>query len=212
MFLDYLWKGIVVGLSASIPLGPIGVLCIQRTLNKGRLSGFVSGLGAASADGFYAIVAGFGISVIIDSLTEYQLYVRLIGGFVLLFMGYKLFVTNPGVQLRKQLRKKGSGLFGDFISIYALTLSNPITIFVFAAVFAGFQIVDKQSQFLSVLSLVSGVLLGAVLWWFTLSSIVSIFRDKFKLRRMLLINRVAAVLVVVFALFIFGTLIFGESL
>lgn len=212
MFLDYLWKGIIVGLSASIPLGPIGVLCIQRTLNKGRLSGFVSGMGAAAADGFYAIVAGFGISVIIDSITEYQLYLRLIGGLVLLIMGYKLFVTNPGVQLRKQLKKKGSGLFGDFMSIYALTISNPITIFVFAAVFAGFKIVDKNSQFVSVLSLVSGVLLGACLWWFTLSSIVSIFRDKFKLRRMLVINRIAAVLVVLFALFIFGTLIFGDSL
>ncbi|MDD3685594.1 MAG: LysE family transporter [Bacteroidales bacterium] len=210
MFLDYLWKGIIVGLSASIPLGPIGVLCIQRTLNKGRTSGFVSGLGAAAADGFYAIVAGFSISVIIDSINEYQLYLRLVGGIILLFMAYKLFVTNPGVQLRKQLKKKGTGLFGDFISIFGLTISNPITVFVFAAVFAGFKIVDKQSAVVSVSSLITGVLLGATAWWFTLSTIVSFFRHKFKLRRMLIINRVAAVLVVIFALFIFGTLIWGD--
>jgi len=210
MFFNYLWKGIVVGLSASIPLGPIGVLCIQRTLNKGRKSGFISGLGAAAADGFYAIVAGFSISIIIDSLVEYQLYLRILGGIVLLFLGYKLMTTNPGVQLRKQLRKKRTGLFGDFISIFALTISNPITIFVFAAVFAGFGIVDKNSNFVSVVVLILGILLGATSWWFTLSSVVSIFRHKFKLRRMLVINRVAGVLVIIFGLFIFGTLFFAD--
>ncbi len=210
MFLEYLWQGIIIGLSASIPLGPIGVLCIQRTLNKGKISGFISGLGAAAADGFYAIVAGFSISVIIDSLTEYQLYLRIIGGLVLLVMGYKLLAANPGVQLRKQLQKKSKGLFGDFISIFALTVSNPITIFVFAAVFAGFGIVDKESQFSSVITLIIGVLTGSIIWWFTLSSIVSIFRNKFKLRRMLIINRVAGVLVILFGLFIFGTLFFDK--
>lgn len=208
MYFEYLLKGIIVGLSASIPLGPIGVLCIQRTLNKGRLSGFVSGLGAAAADCFYAIVAGFSISVIIDSLVEYQVYLRIFGGLILLFMGYKLLITNPGVQLRKQLKKKRAGLFGDFFSIFGLTISNPITIFVFAAVFAGFGMVNKESQFVSVLILVFGVLLGATLWWFALSSVVSIFRKKFKLRRMLMLNRIAGVLVIAFGLFIFGTLFF----
>lgn len=210
MFFNYLWKGIVVGLSASIPLGPIGVLCIQRTLNKGKTAGFVSGLGAAAADGFYAIVAGFSISIIIDSLVEYQIYLRILGGLVLLFLGYKLITTNPGVQLRKQLRKKRTGLFGDFISIFALTVSNPITVFVFAAVFAGFGIVDKESNSLSVLILIFGVLIGSSAWWFSLSSIVSIFRHKFRLRRMLIINRVAGVLVIAFGLFIFGTLFFDK--
>ncbi|MDD3858857.1 MAG: LysE family transporter [Bacteroidales bacterium] len=210
MFFNYLWKGIIVGLSASIPLGPIGVLCIQRTLNKGKTSGFISGLGAAAADGFYAIVAGFSISIVIDSLVEYQLYLRILGGLVLLFLGYKLMTANPGVQLRKQLRKKRTGLFGDFISIFALTVSNPITVFVFAAVFAGFGIVDKESNILSVLILILGVLIGATSWWFTLSSVVSIFRQKFKLRRMLIINRVAGVLVIIFGLFIFGTLFFNN--
>ncbi len=210
MFLDYLWQGIIVGLSASIPLGPIGVLCIQRTLNKGKISGFVSGLGAAAADGFYAIVAGFSITIIIDSLTEYQTYLRIIGGIVLLVMGYKLIVANPGIQLRKQLKKKGKGLFGDFISIFALTVSNPITVFVFAAVFAGFGIVDKESQFTSVLSLIFGVVFGATLWWFTLSSVVSIFRSKFKLRRMLWINRIAGVLVIIFGLFVIASIFFDK--
>ncbi len=209
MFLDYLWKGIIIGLSASIPLGPIGVLCIQRTLNKGRKSGFISGLGAAAADGFYAIVAGFSVSVIIDYLTEYQTSLRIGGGIVLLFMGYKLFTTNPGKQLRDQLKRKRKGLFGDFISIFALTISNPITIFVFMAVFAGFNLVESQSDHTNVFSLITGILLGATTWWFTLSTVVSIFRGKFKLRRMLLINRIAGVLVILFGLFVFSTLIIG---
>ena len=114
MILNNLWKGIVIGLSASIPLGPIGVLIIQRTLNKGRLSGFISGLGATFADVFYAFIAGFSVKIIIDSINEYEILLRSIGGAILFFMSYKLFVTNPGVQLRKQLKKKRSGLIGDF--------------------------------------------------------------------------------------------------
>ncbi len=210
MFLNYLWKGIIIGLSASIPLGPIGVLCVQRTLNKGRKSGFVSGLGAAAADGFYAIVAGFSVSIITDSIAEYQFYLRIIGSIILLFLGYKLIITNPAVQLRKQLKKKRKGLFGDFISIFALTLSNPITLFVFAAVFAGFQVVDPSSKTVSVLILICGVLLGASLWWFTLSGIVSVLRHKFRLRRMLIINRVAGILVIAFGGFIIATLFFDK--
>jgi threonine/homoserine/homoserine lactone efflux protein len=210
MFFNYLWKGIVVGLSASIPLGPIGVLCIQRTLNKGKISGFVSGLGAAAADGFYAIIAGFGISIIIDTLIEYQIFFRIVGGLILLIMGIKLLRTNPGIQLRNQLKKKRKGLFGDFISIFALTVSNPITVFVFAAVFAGFGIVGTESKASSVLILILGVLIGASLWWFSVASIVSIFRQKIRLRKMLIINRIAGVLVIIFGLFVVATLFFDK--
>lgn len=211
MFLDYLWKGIVIGLSASIPLGPIGVICIQRTLNKGRLSGVISGLGAAFADGFFAVIAGFGITAVIDYLVAYQLYFRIIGAIIVIFMGIKLIQTNPGLQLRKQLQKKRKGLFGDFISIFALTISNPITLFVFLAVFAGLNIFNTESNISSVLTLLFGTLLGATSWWFTLSSVVSIFRNKFKLRRMLLINRVAGVLIIVFGIFVFISVFFLDK-
>ncbi|HPX75658.1 MAG TPA: LysE family transporter [Bacteroidales bacterium] len=212
MILTNLWKGIIVGLSASIPLGPIGVICIQRTLNKGRLSGFISGLGAAAADGLYACIAGFGVKIVMDSINEYQIVIRSIGGIVLLFMSYKLYVTNPGVQLRKQLQKKRKGLLGDFFSVFGLTISNPITLFVFAVVFAGFNVVDKASDLLVVILLIIGVLLGAVLWWFTLTSIVNKFRGKFKLRRMLYINRVAAILIALFAISILASIFIDKSI
>jgi len=209
MMIDYLWKGVIVGLSASIPLGPIGVLCIQRTLNKGKLSGFISGIGAATADVFYATIAGFSISIITDYLIEYQIFLRIIGAIVLFVLGIKLIRSNPGIQLRKQLKRKRKGLFGDFLSTLALTLSNPVTIFVFAAVFASFNIVDSKANFWSVWILIFGVLLGACLWWFSLSSIVNLFRDKFKLRRLLYINRIAGFLVIFFGIFILISLFVG---
>ncbi len=201
MFAEFLWKGIIVGLMASIPLGPIGVLCIQRTLNKGRLSGFVSGLGAAAADGLFAIIAGFGISIIIDSVIEFQLYLKIIGGLVLFILGIRLLIENPAIELRKQLKKKKKGLFGDFLSIFAVMISNPIGIFVFAAVFAGFNLVEGGST-VSVLFLILGVLLGASIWWLCLSSLVSIFKEKFKLRRLLVINQIAGILVIGFGVLI----------
>ncbi len=200
MIFDYFWKGIIVGLSASIPLGPVGVLCIQRTLNKGRIAGFFSGLGAASADVFYATIAGFGVSFIIDYLIEYQTHLRIIGSIVLFILGYRLWYRNPGIELRKQLKRKRKGLFGDFLSTFALTISNPITIFVFAAVFASFSIVDTRANFWAVIILILGILFGASLYWFSLSSIVNIFRDKFRLRRLLYINRVASIFVIIFGI------------
>jgi threonine/homoserine/homoserine lactone efflux protein len=202
MIFDYFWKGVIVGLSASIPLGPVGVLCIQRTLNKGRISGFFSGLGAASADVFYATIAGFGVSFIIDYLIEYQTFLRIIGSIVLFLLGYRLWYSNPGIELRKQLKRKRKGLFGDFLSTFALTISNPITIFVFAAVFASFSIVDTRANLWAVIILILGILFGASLYWFSLSSIVNIFRDKFRLRRLLYINRIASIFVIIFGIVI----------
>lgn len=201
-FLEYFWKGIIVGLSATIPLGPIGVLCIQRTLNKGRQSGFVSGIGAATADAFYAVLAGFGVSFIIDYLIKYQTGIRITGSLILIFLGYRLITTNPAIQLRKQLRKKRKGLFGDFISTFALTISNPITIIYFIGIFAGFNILGQQSNYFSVVALIIGVFSGALLWWFSLSTLINIFRNKFKLRKLLYINRITGIFIIGFAIFI----------
>ncbi len=202
MAIEYLLKGIIVGLSASIPLGPIGVLCIQRTIMKGKKAGFVSGLGAATADGVFAILAGFGVSVVIDSLIEYQDALKIIGAVVLAIMGAKLVTTNPAKQVR-QPKKKNKKLWGDFASFFALTISNPMYLFVFIAVFAGFGLVGTESNTASVLLLIAGILAGASLWWFTLTSIVSMFRSKFRLRRILYLNRITGVVIIFFGIFVF---------
>ena len=202
MLADFVWKGILVGLSASIPLGPIGILTIQRTLNKGRFAGFVSGSGAAAADAFYAILAGFGVSIIIDFIIEYQNVFKIVGGLFLLFLGVKLFVTNPAKVMRKQLKQKNKGLWGDFLSSFALTISNPVGLFVFMAVFAGLGLIGQEIHYVSVILLISGVFAGGCLWWFTLTLLVSVFRNQFKMRRLLLINKLAGILVFLFGIFI----------
>lgn len=194
-------KGIIVGFSASVPLGPIGVLCIQKTVNKGRISGFVSGLGAATADTFFAVIAGFGLTFISNFLIRQQLPLRILGSLILFYLGYKIFTTNPGTQLRKQLRKKRKGLLEDYLSIFFLTVSNPLTIFLFGGVFAGFGIIVEGTDFYALLLLVAGVFVGAALWWTTLTSIVNIFRSKFRLRRLLWINKITGIAIIAFAIF-----------
>ncbi|MBA7540895.1 hypothetical protein ES705_33198 [subsurface metagenome] len=135
MELQFLIKGFIVGLVVSIPLGPMGVLCIQRTLNKGKSSGFSSGMGIATADAIFALIAGLGISFIINFLSEQQLIIKIIGGMIIAFIGLRIFIANPVKQLKKH-RREGKNLFEDFISILFMGLSNPFTIFLYIAIFA----------------------------------------------------------------------------
>ena len=204
MTFQYLLNGIVIGFSASVPLGPIGVLCIQKTINKGRLSGFFSGLGAATADTIYAVISGFGLTIISNFIINQQTYLKIFGSFVLLYLGIKIFLTNPGIQIRKQSKDKR--LFHDFLSIFLLTISNPITLFVFAAVFTGFGIVESKSGFGSIAELVTGVLFGATLWWTILTTLISVFRNRIRLRNLLWINKISGVLIIGFGIFAFLSL------
>ncbi len=189
-------KGIIIGVSVSAPLGPIGMLCLQRTLNKGRIVGFVSGTGAAFADTFYAVLAGFGVSLISNFLHTYQLYFRIIGGAILLFLGIHMFVSNPVNQFRSTQKKRN--FVGYFISTFALTISNPITIIFFGAVFAAFATTSTNFE---TLLLILGVFSGAIAWWFTIVSITNIFRNKIKIRNLYWINKITSVLIMIFAIF-----------
>ncbi|MBN2521519.1 MAG: LysE family transporter [Bacteroidales bacterium] len=192
-------KGLLIGFSTSAPLGPIGVLCVQRSLNKGRLSGFISGMGAAFADTFYAILAGFGLTIIIAFIEERQLYFEIAGIALLFFIGIKIFYANPVKQIRSK-RKKNT-LFEDFISVALLTLSNPLALFLFLAVFAGLGLVHKQINMFMTFNLVIGVLVGATTWWFILSSLVNIFRERFRLKSIWWINKIAGAIIILFGLF-----------
>ena len=193
-------KGMVVGLAASAPLGPIGVLCVQRTINKGRTVGFVSGMGAAFADTVFAAIAGLGLSMIIEFIREQQLYFEIIGVALLIFIGARIFYSNPIKQYRRS-RKEPPNLFGDFISMMGLTLSNPMAIFLFLALFAGLGLINKGANFFLTTQILVGVFAGASLWWFMLSTFVNILRDKFRLRRIWWINKIAGTAIFVFALF-----------
>lgn len=201
-----LFNGIIIGFSASVPLGPIGILCIQKTLNKGHFGGLVSGGGAAMADTVYAIIAGFGVTFISNFIEEQQMYLRILGGLILLYLGYKIFTTNPAIQLRRNRHNKN--YWGDFLSIFALTLSNPMTIFFFGAAFAGFGVIKEESDWFQVFQLVLGVFIGAMTWWVILTTIINLFRKKFRLKRLWWINKIAGSLVILFGLFVFVSLFF----
>lgn len=183
-------KGILVGLLASIPLGPIGVLCIQRTINKGRLSGFLSGLGAATADTIFATIAGFSLTYIINFIEEKQFIFQLGGGIIVMLLGIKIFYTDPIRQLKRH-RKKKSSLLEDYLSVLFLTITNPLAVFLFIALFATLGVVsDGESVFYAGIML-GGVFLGAGIWWFILSTVINKFRARFRLKQLWWINKIS---------------------
>ncbi|GAB4282495.1 MAG: LysE family transporter [Marinilabiliales bacterium] len=199
--IENLISGVIIGFTASVPLGPIGALCIQKTINKGQLAGFIGGLGAAFSDTIYAIIAGFGISFIIDFIFDYQIYMRIIAAGVLFFLGLKMFFTDIVKQKRKQKLKKSKGLFGDFIATFAYTFSNPLALIFFLGAFAAFGVVKGEgNSVMTVIMLTSGVLIGASFWWFILTFTVNLFRKKFKLRLIWWINKITGIIIVIFAI------------
>ncbi len=197
MGVEFLIKGLIVGFLASIPLGPVGVLCIQRTINKGRYSGLISGMGAATVDMFFALVAALGLTYIINFIEEQQFLIQLIGGGVLIFLGTKIFNTNPIKQIRKHRRKKNK-LIEDYFSVFFLTLSNPLGVFLFIAAFAGIGMVTSNDSSLKSSLIVLGVFLGATLWWSTLTFFIDFFRKHFRLKQLWWINKIAGILIIVF--------------
>lgn len=197
MDFSFFLKGLLLGFSIAAPVGPIGVLCIRRTITTGQLSGLVSGLGAATADAFYGFIAGFGLTTISSFLVNQQIVLRLIGGLFLLYLGYRTLFSIPS---EKSLNTKGISLIGDYFSTLGLTITNPLTILSFVAVFAGLGLVSKSSNYFSALLLVLGVFLGSVLWWILLSGIVGFFRKSFKTRSLRVINIISGSVILTFGL------------
>ncbi|MCU4175442.1 LysE family translocator [Carboxylicivirga sp. N1Y90] len=206
---SYIVDGIIIGVSASIPLGPIGVLCVQRTLNKGRLSGFVSGLGAAVSDTIYAIIAGFSLSFIVGFIETQMLWIQIIGASILIGLGLKIFFTNPAIQLRRQ-KKRSTSLIQDFFSTFILTITNPLAVFLFLAFFAGFRVVEVEQSSFERFMLIAGVFIGASAWWFTLSSLINLLRSRINLRRLFWLNKIAGSTIVILVCVAFSIWIANE--
>lgn len=212
-------KGLLMGVAIAAPVGPIGLLCIRRTIDQGRWVGIASGCGAATADGLYGTIAAFGLTAISAFLVEYTLYLQLIGGLFLCYLGLSTFFSKPpsatvtdahspasdnqnsqfeespdfSMQLRKQ------GLLGAYTTTLALTLTNPATILSFLAIFAGLGI--TQTAYLSSITLVFGVFTGSVLWWLVLVSGVAHLRSRLTPQRFVRFNRWSSR--------VFGVLILG---
>ncbi|MDI7260924.1 MAG: LysE family transporter [Thermodesulfobacteriota bacterium] len=203
MEIHFLIRGLAIGFSIAAPVGPIGVLCLRRTLTEGRVSGFVSGLGAATADAVYGAIAGFGLTFISIFLIHQQWWLRIIGGIFLSCLGVKTFMANPSVQGPSP---KGSGLIRAYASTSFLTLTNPMTILSFAAIFAGLGIGSLGRDYLSAGVLVLGVFIGSMFWWFLLSSGVSLFRKKFNPLGLRWVNRISGLIILGFGLLAFLSL------
>ena len=204
MSLGFYLQGLVVGFSIAAPVGPIGLLCIQRSLAKGRVSGLVSGLGAATADGFYGSIAGFGVTFVSTFLVAEQAWIRLVGGAFLLYLGARILRSGPR---GSAAAARSQGLIGDYVSTFALTLSNPLTIVSFAAVFAGLGLAGTSGNYTAAVTLVAGVFSGSALWWVILSTGVGSFRGRLESRGMKWLNRVAGAVIVAFGLIALFSLI-----
>lgn len=196
-------KGLILGLAIAAPVGPIGVLCIQRTLQHGRLAGFLSGLGAATADAFYGAVAAFGLTAVTGFLTAQQSWLRLIGGLFLLYLGIKSWrtpLTQPNLD-EPAANNSYRSLLSNYTTTVLLTLTNPATILSFAVIFAGAGIVSSQeagwgqARWGAAALLVYGVFLGSALWWFLLSGGISLLRGRFKPNHLGWVNRAAGLII-----------------
>lgn len=199
MFLTLIGKGILIGFLVSIPLGPIGVLVIQRTVNKSRIAGFLSGMGAALSDTLYAVIAGFSLTFVIDFIREYEVYLQAIGALVLLGLGIHIFFKNPVTDLRHN-RLRGNTHFKDIISSFLVTFSNPLSVFVFLAVFTSSGVAINLERPYHSFFVILGIFTGAFIWWFSLSGIVSLFRHKINLRVLWWINKTAGAIIVIFVM------------
>lgn len=205
-YLATLLRGLLLGLAIAAPVGPIGVLCIRRTLAHGRRHGFVSGMGAATADGFYGMIAAFGLTIISDQLVRNADILGLVGGLFLLYLGIATLRAVPS-EAAAETHMADRSLMQNYLSTLFLTISNPITILSFGAIFAGAGIATSTGDRSLALTLVIGVFSGSLLWWFILTGGVSMLRSHFTARHMLWINRGSGLIILVFALVALASLL-----
>jgi threonine/homoserine/homoserine lactone efflux protein len=188
-------RGLIIGFSIAAPVGPIGILCIRRTLTEGRTSGFLSGLGAATADALYGCVAGFGLTVISAFLADQRFWIQLIGGVFLLALGIKILRGGPPEHAASA---SGKGLAASYVSTFFLTITNPMTILSFAGIFAALGVADTGGDLSAAGLLVLGVFTGSAAWWLILSGGVGLMREKFTSGMLGWTNRLSGIVLVVF--------------
>lgn len=196
MIVNFL-KGIFVGLCASIPLGPVGILCIQRTLSKGKASGFFTGLGAAASDTLFAALALLSLSFVNRLLEDYRDWVMIIGGIIVIIFGAVLFFNNPVKQI-KRLKSGNKVYWKDFFSTVLMTLTNPGAFFLMLGIlaFVGINVGEEGSLNIIAVTL-AGITTGAILWWYTLTTSINLFRNKLRLKQLVMVNKVSGILIAI---------------
>jgi threonine/homoserine/homoserine lactone efflux protein len=192
--IEVILKGILLGLTVSMPLGPVSIILINRTIKRGFLAGFFSGLGLAAADTLLAVLAALGFTVIIGFIMEERFIITIIAGIVVIGVGVKIFLSNPIKDFRD--RDKGNkSLWRDFYSVFVLSITNPYTILIFVAFFSGIHISGNIKPGLVPFFLIPGVFAGAITWWFSLTYFLSRFKRKIRLRAIVRINKLGGIVV-----------------
>ena len=198
-------KSLFIGFVIAAPVGPIGVLCARRTLLHGRRAGLFSGMGAATADAIYGFIAAFGLTFISDFLVVHQTLLRLVGGAILVFLGVKAFGARP--VKKNELPRSARHYAGMYSTTFFLTLTNPMTIFSFAAVFAGFGLAGIKGSALSSGVLVLGVFLGSALWWLFLVALFTLYGRRFHSHELVWVNRVTGAIITASGFLAVGSLL-----
>jgi threonine/homoserine/homoserine lactone efflux protein len=207
MNFDFFIRGLLIGLSIAAPVGPMSVLIIRRTLAESRLAGLISGFGIAAGDTTYGALGGFGLTFITGFLINEQFWLRLVGGLFLLYIGFKTLISRPAEKAATAAPRTGKGLVSYFFSTYLLTLTNPLTIISFAAIMAGLGIGGSSGDYLAATVLVLGVMTGSTAWWIILTTLLSLFRNKITPAGMVWVNRLSGVIILVFGLLAFLSLV-----
>lgn len=192
-------KGIIVGLGASIPLGPLGVLCVQKTLGNGRNSGFITGLGASVSDTFYAAISLMGLAFIQNLIDENMDWVMFIGGLIIMYIGVKIYLTNPIKQIKQKNKNKKH--VEDFFEALFMTITNPGAIFLILGLFAAVGInVGESVSKSTLIATLWGVFAGSAVWWFALSTTINVFRKRFRIKQLMMINKISGIVIFVLGL------------
>jgi threonine/homoserine/homoserine lactone efflux protein len=209
---DFFIKGVMIGFAIAAPVGPIGILCIRRTLLNGVVSGLATGTGAALADCFYGAIAAFSLAAVAAFLQHHAIWLQAVGGFFLLYLGLRIFRQQPrkGDEIRSQRAYPHSPkqLARDFVSTFFLTLTNPATILSFVAIFAGLGLVDAQREPDYAMSalMVAGVFLGSLCWWCILAGGIGLVRHRLDHKALRFANILSAVIIIGFGLVVMGNL------
>ena len=193
--LEIILKGVLIGLCISVPLGPIGMLTIQRTLTRGQRYGIVTGLGATTSDLVYTIITLFFLSFVLDFIEQHRFIIQLTGSFVVSVFGYYIYRSNPSTQPKPNEPVRHS-LLGDFFSSFALTFSNPLVLFVLIALFARFEFIGNKTTLWVSFVGISSILGGALLWWGMLTFLVSRFKNKLNMRELKIINQITGIIII----------------
>lgn len=192
-------RGIIIGVVVSAPMGPVGIFCIQRTLDKGRMSGFYTGVGAAISDLIYCLLTGFGLSFIEDFIDSHRAPIQLVGSLVLIFFGIWLIRKKPDGTPVADPDHDSPSIEGDILKGFALTFSNPLILFLIIGLFAQFNFVIEGIKFYHYLLGFLGIIAGALGWWWTVTYFVDKIRGHFTQRTMKLINTIVGIIILIFA-------------